>query len=151
MKKTNNKGFSLIELIIVIAIMAVLVAIIAPNLTKYLGKSKKNTDKKNKDEIESTLKTCLTDYDMEHDALITDGASDTVTVRWAKKNDGSGKVESTVTGATGASANTDFKAIVDSAVDAAKTQSKENTSKYALATITKNNSSNAYEIEVDFS
>ena len=42
MKKTNNKGFSLIELIIVIAIMAVLVAIIAPNLTKYLGKSKKS-------------------------------------------------------------------------------------------------------------
>ena len=29
--KSNNKGFSLIELIIVIAIMAVLVAIIAPN------------------------------------------------------------------------------------------------------------------------
>lgn len=150
MKKTNNKGFSLIELIIVIAIMAVLVAIIAPNLTKYLGKSKKNTDNKNRDEIESTLKTCLTDYDMEHDALITDGASNTVTVRWAK-NASSGKVESTVTGATGASANTDFKAIVDSAVDAAKTQSKENTSKYAEAIITKNNSSNAYEIEVNFS
>ena len=42
MKKMNNKGFSLIELIIVIAIMAILVAIIAPNLTKYLGKSKAN-------------------------------------------------------------------------------------------------------------
>ncbi|MDD6294171.1 MAG: hypothetical protein PUA71_10225, partial [Eubacteriales bacterium] len=76
-------------------------------------------------------------------------ASNTVTVKWAK-NASSGKVESTVTGATGASANTDFKAIVDSAVDAAKTQSKDNTSNYAEAKITKN-SSNAYEIEVDFS
>ena len=33
----KNEGFSLIELIIVIAIMAVLVAVIAPNLASYLG------------------------------------------------------------------------------------------------------------------
>ena len=51
MKKMNNKGFSLIELIIVIAIMAILVAIIAPNLTKYLRSSKEETDKKNIDEV----------------------------------------------------------------------------------------------------
>lgn len=52
MRRNNNKGFSLIELIIVIAIMAILVAIIAPNLTKYLSKSKKNADIMNADEIE---------------------------------------------------------------------------------------------------
>ena len=63
MKKMNNKGFSLIELIIVIAIMAVLVAIIAPNLTKYLGKSKKNTDSKNADEIASQIATCIADFE----------------------------------------------------------------------------------------
>lgn len=50
----SNKGFSLIELIIVIAIMAVLVAIIAPNLTKYLGKSKTSTDKANLAEVKKT-------------------------------------------------------------------------------------------------
>jgi type IV pilus assembly protein PilA len=59
MKKMNNKGFSLIELIIVIAIMAVLVAIIAPNLTKYLGKSKSQTDKTNLDEIKKQFKKDL--------------------------------------------------------------------------------------------
>ena len=32
MKKTNNKGFSLVELIIVIAIMAILAGAIAPTL-----------------------------------------------------------------------------------------------------------------------
>lgn len=53
--KEKNKGFSLIELIIVVAIMAVLVAIIAPNLTKYLSKSKENTDIKNIDQIKSIL------------------------------------------------------------------------------------------------
>ena len=61
MKKMNNKGFSLIELIIVIAIMAVLVAIIAPNLTKYLGKSKQQTDKTNLEEIKNQVKNCISD------------------------------------------------------------------------------------------
>lgn len=55
----NNKGFSLIELIIVVAIMAVLVAVIAPNLTKYLSASKKRADEVNMNTIEGTLgKAC---------------------------------------------------------------------------------------------
>lgn len=41
----NNKGFSLVELIIVLAIMAVLVAVIAPMLLKYFEKSKVTSDK----------------------------------------------------------------------------------------------------------
>ena len=60
-KTTNNKGFSLIELIIVIAIMAVLVAIIAPNLTKYLGSSKSKTDDKNLDEVKQQVMNAISD------------------------------------------------------------------------------------------
>ena len=60
-KTTNNKGFSLIELIIVIAIMAVLVAIIAPNLTKYLGSSKTKTDDKNLDEVKQQVMNAISD------------------------------------------------------------------------------------------
>lgn len=148
MKKTNNKGFSLIELIIVIAIMAVLVAIIAPNLTKYLGKSKKNTDNKNKDEIESTLKTCLTDYDMENNALIADGDTSTeVKIKW---QEASGTVTASVTaGITDSTVKSKFATIVNSAVDGAKTKSKEDSQKFAQATI-KKNSSNAYVITVSF-
>ena len=62
MKKMNNKGFSLIELIIVIAIMAVLVAVIAPNLTSYLGNSKKKTDNSNADTLESIINAQLQNY-----------------------------------------------------------------------------------------
>lgn len=62
MKKMNNKGFSLIELIIVIAIMAVLVAVIAPNLTSYLGSSKKKTDNSNADSIENIVNSQLQSY-----------------------------------------------------------------------------------------
>ena len=35
-KSLTNKGFSLVELIIVIAIMAVLVGVLAPQFIKYL-------------------------------------------------------------------------------------------------------------------
>lgn len=80
MKKMNNKGFSLIELIIVIAIMAILVAIIAPNLTKYLGKSKKKTDAKNADEIAQQLQTAITDYETDNGELCADTKN--VKLKW---------------------------------------------------------------------
>ncbi|MBR6256468.1 MAG: prepilin-type N-terminal cleavage/methylation domain-containing protein [Lachnospiraceae bacterium] len=42
--KSDNKGFSLVELIIIIAIMALLVAIIVPNFLEYLDKARKTRD-----------------------------------------------------------------------------------------------------------
>lgn len=43
-KKLNNEGFSLVELIIVIAILAILAAIITPNLLKYSEKARRARD-----------------------------------------------------------------------------------------------------------
>ena len=43
-RKRNNSGFSLIELIIVIAIMAILAAAIAPALIRYIDRSRKSID-----------------------------------------------------------------------------------------------------------
>ena len=43
-KEMNNKGFSLVELIIVIAIMVILVAVLAPQYLRYVEKSRVSTD-----------------------------------------------------------------------------------------------------------
>ena len=40
----NNKGFSLIELIVVIAIMAILVGALAPQVTKYIESARRASD-----------------------------------------------------------------------------------------------------------
>ena len=43
-RKMNNKGFSLVELIIVIAIMAILVGIVGTQVVPYIEKSRKSKD-----------------------------------------------------------------------------------------------------------
>ncbi len=50
-KKMNDKGFSLVELIIVIAIMAILIAVLAPQYLKFVERSRKSADKDTVDQI----------------------------------------------------------------------------------------------------
>ena len=52
----NNKGFSLVELIIVIAIMAVLVGVLAPTYLQYVEKSKKSNDVSTVDTIVNAIR-----------------------------------------------------------------------------------------------
>lgn len=59
MKKTNNKGFSLVELIIVIAIMAILAGAIAPALIRYIDKSRKSNDVSSCKTIKTAIETAL--------------------------------------------------------------------------------------------
>lgn len=49
--KKDNKGFSLIELIIVVALMAVLIGIAIPQYTKYVERTKRVKDVHSADEI----------------------------------------------------------------------------------------------------
>lgn len=61
MKKMNNKGFSLVELIIVIAIMAILVGVLAPQYIKFVEKSKISTDKDNIGALIDAVHVCATE------------------------------------------------------------------------------------------
>lgn len=61
MSKSGNKGFSLIELIIVIAIMAVLVGFIVPQYIKYVDKSRLANDKQLITAIHNALAAAIVD------------------------------------------------------------------------------------------
>ncbi len=65
MKKGNNKGFSLIELIIVIAIMAVLLVILLPSYLRYVERSRVATDMTNARKIVSALQIYAIDPNVE--------------------------------------------------------------------------------------
>lgn len=62
-KVTDQKGFSLVELIIVIAIMAALVAILAPQYLKYVEKSKVAADDNVISELTNAAKMACADED----------------------------------------------------------------------------------------
>lgn len=67
MKKTNNKGFSLVELIIVVAIMAILIGVLAPQYIKYVEKSRISADEDTMDSLTKAVQTAVTDDDYYED------------------------------------------------------------------------------------
>jgi type IV pilus assembly protein PilA len=71
-KLLGNKGFSLVELIIVIAIMAVLMAILAPQLIKYVERSRQQADETAASEILNAVKMAVTDDDIYTDLVTGD-------------------------------------------------------------------------------
>ena len=92
MKKNNKKGFTLAELLIVVAIIAVLVAIAIPIFTNQLEKARESTDASNIRSYYAEIATALVTGDLDY----TDGSA-SMTVSGGK----TANVSSALTGATG--------------------------------------------------
>ena len=67
----NNKGFSLVELIIVIAIMAVLVGVLAPTYLQYVEKSKKSNAVSTVDSVINALEIAAIDPEVNGEGWTT--------------------------------------------------------------------------------
>ncbi|MCR5610090.1 MAG: prepilin-type N-terminal cleavage/methylation domain-containing protein [Lachnospiraceae bacterium] len=87
MKKLDNKGFSLVELIIVIAIMAILAAALAPQLMKYIEKSRVSTDKQTCDSIKSCINTAVAEENVYKEVTATANLGKDVKVKFTGNND----------------------------------------------------------------
>lgn len=74
--KKDNKGFSLVELIIVIAIMAVLVGLLAPQYLKYVNNSKVSTDISNGQEVATVFNVAFAD------SVLTSGTYTAIDSSW---------------------------------------------------------------------
>lgn len=90
-KKMNNKGFSLVELIIVIAIMAVLIAVLAPQYMRFIERGRAASDRDNVKAVQGALEVYYVDP-TDSSKLLTTG-----TVVTLKRGD-----TATCTGATDA-------------------------------------------------
>ena len=72
-KKLDNKGFSLVDLIIVIAIMAVLVGVLAPQYLKYVEKSRVASDRDNITAIKDAIQVYGADPDADATKPLANG------------------------------------------------------------------------------
>ena len=78
-RKKDNKGFTLVELVIVIAILAILVGLLAPQYTKYVEKSRKSADASNMDELVKAVQVYAVD-----NAIVKKTDEITVTIQLTK-------------------------------------------------------------------
>ena len=75
MKKMNNKGFSLVELIVVVLIMAIIAVALAPQVMKWVENSRKSTDIENYNALVEACNVAST-----NEAFLQDIGNTTVTV-----------------------------------------------------------------------
>ena len=77
--RKNNKGFSLVELIVVVLIIAIIAVALAPQVVKYVGKAKTNVEANNAATIKSAVQAAVAEYEGDY-GKIPDGVKISFTV-----------------------------------------------------------------------
>lgn len=85
--KKNNKGFSLVELIVVIVILAILIGVTIGGIYQYVNKSRTNTDVNNASSITSALSVLSTNKDLVGEKFVKEGAGCKYVIKWKDKKD----------------------------------------------------------------
>lgn len=94
--KKDNKGFSLVELIVVVAIMAVLMVVISPALLKNVEKTRLQRDNSAISEIANAAKIACADEDINKTVSTTGPITITLDLTAAGSNDLQKEVFATV-------------------------------------------------------
>jgi prepilin-type N-terminal cleavage/methylation domain-containing protein len=144
--RKSNSGFSLIELIMTIAIMAVLVSIIAPNLTRYLARSKKETDKKNIDEIHHQVMNCITQAGIDDIEVIV-GEDGIITAEYIVERNAAARSNSVRAGVNGSAG---FAELLEGVLDEATTVSKLDKRKNKISIVISGSVAQGYNSRIEF-
>lgn len=107
--KKNNKGFSLVELIVVVLIMGILAVALAPQVMKWVGKAQESGNRNNAESVKSALQTAAADF-------IGEGGKFTanITITGAEWNAGKASIKTkTDAGTTAAASGNSFADLID--------------------------------------
>lgn len=77
-----NKGFSLVELIVVITIMAILVGVIATTFVRYVGSSRETANESNERILKDAADVALADPSVGSLGTLTASAPGTLVITW---------------------------------------------------------------------
>lgn len=84
LKRKSNKGFTLVELIIVIVILAILIGVTIGGIYRYVADARKNTDANNASAMQSVVSTLVTNREVYNWANKNENKNQIIKIKWNK-------------------------------------------------------------------